>query len=482
DDTLSGGAGHDSLFGGEGNDRLFGGPGDDLLVGGAGANRMDGGEGSDIYEVGPRDVVTDSGEQGYDIARIIDQTGVALSLRGWRGVDQAEGGAGDDTIDAAGQPEAIQLYGFGGDDVLIGGNGDDLIYGGDGDDRLIGGVGDDTLYGGPGDDTLIGWIGADVMDGGDGSDLYMVDALDLVIDTGTVGYDRANIYQTTGVALDLTSWRGVDRVNGYTGNDTLDASQTTAPIFLFGADGDDLLLGGAGDDTLNGGPGNDVIHGGAGDDWIVGNTGDDTLYGGPGDDTLIGWIGADVMDGGDGSDLYMVDALDLVIDTGTVGYDRANIYQTTGVALDLTSWRGVDRVNGYTGNDTLDASQTTAPIFLFGADGDDLLLGGAGDDTLSGGAGDDTLIGGAGNDWLVGGEGADQFVFRSGFGRDVIADFEPGIDVINFAAFPELQGFADLQISQFRADTVIRTAVDSIDLLILANMDSNRLTSEDFIF
>ena len=137
---------------------------------------------------------------------------------------------------------------------------------------------------------------------------------------------------------------------------------------------------------------------------------------------------------------------------------------------------------GNTGNDTLDASQTTDTIFLFGAGGDDLLLGGAGDDTLSGGEGDDTLIGGAGNDWLIGGDGADQFVFRPGFGRDVIADFEPGIDVINLAAFAELQGFADLQISQFRADTVIRTSVDSFDLLILANIDMTRLTSEDFIF
>lgn len=649
-DTLYGGAGDDTLSGGNGNDVLFGGPGNDLLIGGAGSDTMDGGDGSDTYEVDPTDVITDTGQSGFDIARVTNPNGVILSLVGWSGVEQIEGAAGADSIDAATQSSAIMILGMGGNDTLIGGSGNDQLFGGDGHDRLTGGAGDDTLFGGAGNDMLIGWFGADVMDGGEGSDLYMVDALDRINDSGVFGDDRAQIYEPTGVALNLNVWRGVDRVNGFTGNDTLDASLTTDPIFLFGENGDDLLLGGAGNDTLNGGAGNDLLYGGAGHDWIVGFTGDDTLFGGAGNDTLIGWFGADLMDGGEGSDLYMVDALDRVIDTGTEGYDRAQIYEATGVALDLNSWsgvervngnagndtldasqttvaiflfgadgndvltggvgndtlngglgddllfggngsdwmvgglgndtlyggggndflngnagqnllfggdgndrltggtgddtlfggagndtligwsgadvmdggegsdlymvdafdrvndtgttgydraqiyeptgvalnlntwRGVERVNGFTGNDTLDASQTTVAIFLFGEDGDDVLYGGSGNDTLMGGNGRDTLVGGLGNDWLVGGPGIDNFVFRPGFGRDVIADFNPAEDIIDLAGHPNLQRFDDLIISQFQQDTLIRTSFDSQDLLILAQTDASILTADSFIF
>ncbi len=649
-DTLYGGDGADTLSGGNGNDVLYGGDGNDLLIGGAGSDTMDGGEGSDIYEIDPTDIVTDTGQSGFDIARITNPTGVVLSLIGWSGIDQIEGAAGADSIDAASQRSAIIILGMGGNDTLIGGSGNDQLFGGDGHDRLTGGAGDDTLYGGAGNDTLIGWLGADVMDGGEGSDLYMVDALDRIDDSGLFGYDRAQIYETTGVALDLKNWRGVDRVNGFTGNDTLDASLTHESIFLFGQDGDDLLMGGAGNDTLNGGAGNDVLYGGAGNDWIVGFTGDDTLFGGPGNDTLIGWLGADVMDGGEGSDLYMVDALDRINDTGTEGYDRAQIYEQTGIALDLNgwsgvervngysgddtldasrttiaiflfgeggndilmgssgndtlnggmgddllyggqgndwmvgglgndtlyggdgndflhgnagqnllfggdgndrltggtgndtifggagndtligwsgadvmdggegsdlymvdafdrindtgtmgydraqiyeptgvalnlnTWRGVERVNGFTGNDTLDASQSTISIFLFGEDGDDVLYGGSGADTLMGGNGQDTLVGGLGNDWLVGGPGADHFVFRPGFGRDVIADFTLAEDIIDLAGHPHAQRFDDLIISQYQSDTLIRTSIESQDLLILAQVDSALLTADSFIF
>ena len=58
-----------------------------------------------------------------------------------------------------------------------------------------------------------------------------------------------------------------------------------------------------------------------------------------------------------------------------------------------------------------------------------------GNDTLNGGAGNDILFGGAGNDILTGGAGADQFVFlaNSNSGKDVITDFEAGIDKVVFA-------------------------------------------------
>lgn len=526
-DILHGGDGQDRLTGGLGDDTLFGGAGNDTLVGWFGADLMDGGEGSDLYMVDALDRINDTGTNGYDIAQLYETTGVALDLALWRGVERVNGSTGNDTLDASRLSETIFLFGAHGDDVLSGGAGNDTVHGGSGNDRLFGGAGndwmvgftgDDTLYGGAGNDTLIGWFGADVMDGGEGSDLYMVDAGDLLTDTGTTGYDRAQIYESTGVALNLNNWSGIERVNGFSGNDTLDASQTTVAIFLFGENGDDLLLGGSGNDTLNGGGGNDLLRGGSGQDWMVGSTGNDTLYGGDGtdflhgsagdnllygedgndrltggtgndtlfggngNDTLIGWTGADVMDGGEGSDLYMVDALDRITDTGTTGYDTAKIYEATGVALNMNTWRGVERVDGFTGNDTLDASLTTVAMFLFGDAGHDVLYGGSGNDTLVGGAGQDTLVGGAGNDWLVGSAGADMFVFRPGFGRDVIADFDSAQDQIDISGYTGVTRFDDLGISQFQSDTVIRPSAQSEDTLILANTDASILSADSFVF
>lgn len=525
-DTLYGGDGQDRLNGGLGDDALFGGNGNDTLIGWFGADRMDGGEGSDLYMVDALDRINDTGTFGFDVATLYEATGIALDLTLWRGVDRVNGAAGNDTLDASQTSDAIFLFGQDGDDRILGGAGNDTIHGGIGHDILFGGAGNDwmvgftgndTLFGGTGNDTLIGWFGADVMDGGDGSDLYMVDATDLLSDTGSTGYDRAQIYEATGVALDLTQWSGIERVNGFSGNDTLDGSQTSMEIFLFGENGNDVLTGGSGNDTLNGGGGDDLLSGGLGQDWMVGSTGNDTLYGGggndimngsagnnllfgddgndritggsgndtlfggAGNDTLIGWSGADVMDGGAGSDLYMIDSFDRINDTGTSGYDTAKILDTAGVSVNLGTWRGVERVDGNIGNDTLDGSLTTFAIFLFGDEGNDLIYGGSGKDTLNGGSGQDTLVGSAGDDWLVGGTGADLFVFRPGFGRDVIADFDLTQDRIDISGYPDLLDFGDLVISQFQSDTLIRPTLETADLLILAGVDSTILTADSFM-
>ena len=60
---------------------------------------------------------------------------------------------------------------------------------------------------------------------------------------------------------------------------------------------------------------------------------------------------------------------------------------------------------------------------ITGGGGNDTLDGGVGNDTLNGNAGIDTLIGGAGDDTMTGGAGNDFFAFATGFGRDLITDF-----------------------------------------------------------
>lgn len=78
---------------------------------------------------------------------------------------------------------------------------------------------------------------------------------------------------------------------------------------------------------------------------------------------------------------------------------------------------------------------TELPDRLFGRGGADKIRALGDDDKLYGGAGKDTLIGGTGNDLLKGdtkGKGgfADIFVFGRNSGKDVVADFDVGRDLL----------------------------------------------------
>lgn len=75
---------------------------------------------------------------------------------------------------------------------------------------------------------------------------------------------------------------GVTRVIAYLGDgdDRIDTSSCTVPCFLYGGNGNDLLLGGERSDVMKGGPGNDVLAGGSGGDNLSGEDGVDLLIGG----------------------------------------------------------------------------------------------------------------------------------------------------------------------------------------------------------
>ena len=85
-----------------------------------------------------------------------------------------------------------------------------------------------------------------------------------------------------------------------------------------------------------------------------------------------------------------------------------------------------DYLSGRAGNDR-----------VAGRNGDDILLGGDDSDHLRGERGSDALKGHKGRDVLSGGPGADRFIFndlthsRPGARRDIIADFEQGVDRID---------------------------------------------------
>ncbi len=63
-----------------------------------------------------------------------------------------------------------------------------------------------------------------------------------------------------------------------------------------------------------------------------------------------------------------------------------------------------------------------------------VITGMSGNDTLKGTAGIDTITGGTGADLMTGGAGADLFVFRTGDGKDIVNDFQLGVDRLSISS------------------------------------------------
>lgn len=128
------------------------------------------------------------------------------------------------------ESKAVKLYGFGGDDILVGSAKGDQLWGGTGDDILRGENGNDGLSGDNGNDILQGGLGNDSLNGGAGDDILQGDD-------------------------------GNDQLTGGAGHDILQAGA-----------GDDYLYGGAGNDIMTGGAGKDVfvIGGSVSVDWVGG--------------------------------------------------------------------------------------------------------------------------------------------------------------------------------------------------------------------
>ena len=200
DDRAFGMAGNDTLYGNGGNDILGGGVGNDMLFGGSGSDRLQVDAGNDLIDGGAGiDTVVLQGAQGgrIDLA-LTGRQDTRHGLDTIRGVENADGGAGNDTL--LGNAQGNLLRGNAGNDWLEGRAGNDALEGGFGNDRLHGGLGADRLAGGQGNDTLIGGQGADLLAGGAGADTFVFGTLadsqgsqtDLIIDFQR-GSDRINL-------------------------------------------------------------------------------------------------------------------------------------------------------------------------------------------------------------------------------------------------------------------------------------------------
>jgi hypothetical protein len=236
----------------------------------------------------------------------------------------------------------------------------------------------------------------------------------------------------------------------------------TEAVFRTGTDASQTLAGGDLDDALIGL---------GGDDELFGNGGGDTLAGGDGNDVLRGGTGDDNMGGGDGDDVYHVDSSDdAVVEIPGQGTDT--VHTTASFALS----HNVE--NLIAGSD--------ADLVLRGNGRDNTISGGGGDDRLVGQYGNDTLTGGGGRDVMLGGAGDDSFVFQAlsdsvvGAGRDLIKEFEAGVDMIDLAAIDANSAMADDQAFSFigsggftQTAGELRAALFGANTLVSGDVDGN---------
>ncbi len=170
----------------------------------------------------------------------------------------------------------------------------------------------------------------------------------------------------TQVANIIVGTSGIDVINGYGGNDTIDANHGADQVYggagndtIYGNIGLDTLYGQSGDDTINGDENIDTIYGGSGADTINGGFGGDIVYGGSGNDivagagandVIIGGFGADTLTGGNLADIFRY--LDLR-DTGDIITDFTH-------GADKIDFAAIDADDAVAGNQAFSFGGTTA--------------------------------------------------------------------------------------------------------------------------
>jgi Ca2+-binding RTX toxin-like protein len=208
-------------------------------------------------------------------------------------------------------------------------------------------------------------------------------------------------------------------------------------------------------------------------DRLTGSNWDETIYGRGGNDRLDGKGGNDVLIGGGGNDTYIVNSrLDDVQEQANQGTDKV----LASVNFSLAGDQAVENMT-LTGKKNIDAT---------GNNSANVLTGNSGNNTINGLAGADRLDGGKGNDVLTGGTDSDRFVFKTGYGRDSITDFDAkggDHDRLDLSGLKSIEGFADL-----KADHMVQHGTSVVidgangDTITLEHAKLGDLGASDFIF
>lgn len=267
------------------------------------------------------------------------------------------------------------IYGYGGNDVLVGTANRDSLYAGPGNDWLDGNGAryGDWLAGGPGNDTYVIRSSYDAISEGPdaGRDTVLV-----TVPTYTMPANVEVLYQApedqyqvnwgsmTGNSLnnEMSGNQSNNTLYGGYGNDSLWGNQGDDK--LYGGENSDKIAGGEGNDFLDGGPGNDTMWGEAGNDVFKDLLGYNTIVGGLGDDTaFLTQRGSDQLWGNEGSDTFIWESW------GAKGYSFSAIEDFQVGADKLSARPGVDisaRANGSGTMVTFSNNVSTHDVSLVG--------------------------------------------------------------------------------------------------------------------
>ncbi len=167
------------------------------------------------------------------------------------------GGDGNNLIDASQFLGPVALFGFDGNDTLVGGGFGDLLVGGTGDDSLTGNAGPDTLETGPG-------TGMDLADGGNGNDTYLLPMIGSAQLIDSQGIDSVDI-SSAAFAVDIDLERATEQIRDTAGN-------IVELLGMF-----ENIRGTSFADTIMGNLEQNILEGGGGVDVLDGRDGADTL-------------------------------------------------------------------------------------------------------------------------------------------------------------------------------------------------------------
>jgi Ca2+-binding RTX toxin-like protein len=338
-------------------------------------------------------------------------------------------GEGNDKVTNSGRIYANVDLGPGTNTLSNTGIIDGIVYGGGGKDqvtntKLI--VGSVRLEDGTNKLTNSGVIGGSVNSGSGADTIDNSGSISGMVNMGGGVNTLTNSGAITGVVF------------GGAGKDTVTNTGTIRGYVSLG-DGDDLYTGGSGEDIVQDGGGSDVTNLGSGNNTYVAVR-------------QNGVDGTDVVSASSDIDTYDASAANskVMINLDKAAHDFApfvpaanRVAANTATGADVAgnfkdTITGFNNAIGGGGNDIIYGNY--GGNILEGSAGSDTLCGYAGNDRLDGGSGADQLFGGAGKDILTGGTGADSFLFASTSDsgvtrstRDMITDFQQGIDVISLA-------------------------------------------------
>ncbi|MEU5721970.1 calcium-binding protein [Micromonospora sp. NPDC047738] len=463
DPTAASGGEDDHVTVGHGASRVYGNGGDDVLgvvvddrpngkntlVGGPGGDTINGGRGDDTIHTYDTTIPADVDQAGSGDIGLTNQVDTGA------GQDTVYGSAGVDlVVSHSANGQTGRVYGYGGDDVLVGGYGTDELFGGPGQDYLIA---EPSQVGEPGatdgygpfrqvthqplpagtqsqNKLLVGGLGSDHLIGGDGGATIFGDRhlpAETCVDASLADAQPAPADQ--GAADLILGGAGVEVVSAGSGDDRADLGG-----------GDDRACGQLGDDTLHLGGGNDRAWGGAGVDQLHGDDGDDLLFGNAGDDGLYGDAGQDTAEGNEGGDQVFGGP------DADVLYGGSRVAGASDGRDFLYGEEGADRIVGDNGTPRI-GDVGPYPLDLAGdvagAGAGDVISGGGDADVAYGGLGGDRINGDAGDDQLEGNNGAD--LIHGDLGRDEIvggSSQEPAAGTGRPDSGDELYGDADADL------------------------------------